>query len=124
VEEQIKNGKSVILEIDVNGALQIKKIFNDAVLIFLIPPTMEELSARLKSRDTESDETICDRLRRARDEIELISKYDYLVVNDDISKAVRCINCIVKAEYRKPFRSKNFIDSLKKAPQVKLNKGN
>jgi guanylate kinase len=112
VEEQINNGKAVILEIDVNGALQIKNIFNDAVLIFLIPPTMNELAARLRTRDTEPDETICDRLRRACDEIELISKYDYLIVNDDITKAAHDINCIVKAEYRKPFRNKEFISSL------------
>ncbi len=112
VEEQIDLGKAVILEIDVNGALQVKAKFHEAILIFLIPPTFEELACRLKNRNTESQETINDRLRRAKDETKLIDKYDYLVLNDEVEFAVNKINCIVKSEYLKPCRNKIFIDSL------------
>ena len=115
VEQQIALGKAVILEIEVNGALQIKEIFPEAVLIFLIPPNIKELANRLKNRRTESEETIQDRLRRAREEIELIEEYDYLVVNDEIKNATNSINCIVKAEYLKPLRQKAFITGLEES---------
>ena len=113
VEEQIKEGKAVILEIDVNGALQVKEKFKDAVLIFLIPPTLEELYFRLVGRNTENEEVIQDRLRKARDEINLLDKYDYLVINDEVLKAVEKINYIINAEYLKPHRNKVFIENLK-----------
>jgi guanylate kinase len=112
VEEQIELGKAVILEIEVNGALQVKEKFSEAVLVFLIPPTFEELANRLTTRNTESRETIKDRLRRARDEIRLIDKYDYLVLNDEVGLAVDRINCIVKSEFLKPCRNKVLIDNL------------
>lgn len=112
VEEQINKGKAVILEIEVNGALQVKEKFDEAVLIFLIPPTLALLKERLVGRNTESAETIEDRLRRAKDEINLIDKYDYLVVNDYIEKAVLRINSIVKAESLRPSRNLDFVNSL------------
>ncbi len=109
VEEQISNGKTVVLEIEVNGALQVKEKFEDSVLIFLIPPTIEELSRRLICRNTESKESIEDRLKRARDEIKLIDKYDYLVINDYVENAVSRIDTIVEAEHLKPHRCNNDI---------------
>ena len=105
VSEQIDKGKAVVLEIDVNGALQVKDKFPDAVLIFLIPPTMRELEKRLINRNTEDRESIEDRLRRAHEEMQLIDKYDYLVVNDKVEEAVNGINTIVNAESLKPFRN-------------------
>lgn len=111
VQEQIRKGKTVVLEIEVNGALQVKRRFNDAVLIFLIPPTKEELANRLIYRNTEDRETIEDRLKRAEEEVRLIDQYDYLVVNDTVEQAVSMIDTIVLAESMKPSRSvKAIID--------------
>jgi guanylate kinase len=102
VEDQIEKGKVVL----VNGALQVKDKFPEAVLIFLMPPTMRILEQRLIVRNTEDKETIEDRLRRAREEVRLIDKYDYLVINDKVEDAENDINTIVNAEYLKPFRHK------------------
>ncbi|MCL2355800.1 MAG: guanylate kinase [Defluviitaleaceae bacterium] len=117
VEEQIENGKIVVLEIDVHGALQVKEKFPAAVLIFLIPPSLPELSARLNNRGTEDAVTIEARLKRALEEVPLINRYNYLVVNDDIPDAVHKIDSIVTAERLKPARSakiiQEFIDSQK-----------
>ncbi|KAI4454002.1 guanylate kinase-related [Holotrichia oblita] len=112
VNEQIALGKAVFLEIEVNGALQVKEKFNDAVLIFLLPPTMNELRQRLISRNTEDPETIEDRLRRAREEIKLIDKYNYLVVNDYVDNAVNEINTIIEAEYLKPHRNMSLLENF------------
>ncbi len=112
VEEQIAKNKYVVLEIDVNGALQVQEKFDNCILIFLIPPSMEELSHRLITRNTESKETIEDRLTRAHEEIKLIDKYDYIVINDDVDKAVEKINMIVSAESLKPFRNSSIIKKL------------
>ena len=104
VEEQIERGKMVVLEIEVNGALQVKEKFTEAVLIFLIPPTLDELARRLAFRNTEDALEIEDRLRRALEEIQLIDQYDYLVVNNDIATVLAEIDSIVCAETLKPHR--------------------
>ncbi|MDR3240473.1 MAG: guanylate kinase [Clostridiales bacterium] len=109
VEEQIEKGKAVVLEIEVNGALQVREKFQETVLIFLMPPTLEELSRRLIQRNTEEAGVIEDRLRRAREEIKLVEKYDYLVINDKVDDAVNCINTIVEAEFLKPPRNRDAI---------------
>lgn len=113
VLEQIELGKNVILEIDVNGALQIKEIFENCILIFLVPPTFDELEKRLIGRNTEDTDTIKRRLIRAKNEIQLIDKYDYLVINDTVENAVNTINTIVTAESCKPVRCINEISQLK-----------
>ncbi len=113
VEEQIEAGKTVILEIDVNGALQVKEKFPQAVLLFLLPPTHSELQRRLETRATENLETIHQRLRRTEDEIKLIDKYDYLVINDDIDQAACQIRGIVRSEMLRPVRSADKIDQFK-----------
>jgi guanylate kinase len=113
VEQKISQGHTVVLEIEVNGALQVREKLENCVLIFLAPPTMEELARRLISRNTESPETIEDRLYRAEEEIELIDKYDYLVVNDSVSAAVARINAIVDVESLKPFRCRGLVHKLK-----------
>ena len=118
VEEQIDQGKVVVLEIEVNGALQVKEKFPEAVLIFLIPPTMSELSRRLEFRNTEDLLEIEDRMTRALEEIGLIDRYDYLVINDQLEKATDEIDAIVRAEYLKPHRSldriEKFVGSVEK----------
>ena len=113
VKEQIAKGKTVILEIEVNGALQVKEKFPDCVLIFLLPPTKEELERRLIGRATEDSEVIEFRLKRAEEEIRLIHEYDYLVINDDINEAVRNIDVIASVESLKPCRSAKKILKFK-----------
>lgn len=113
VQEQIEKDNTVILEIDVNGALQVKENFPDCVLIFMMPPTMKELRERLEKRKTEDPEVIENRLKRAEEEIDLIDQYDYLVINDDIEKAADKIRCIVSAEKLKPCRNSLVVDKFK-----------
>ena len=115
VEEQISQAKVVILEIEVVGALQVKEKFPDAVLIFLIPPSLDELEQRLVGRNTEDAAVIRSRLKKALEELTLVDNYDYLVVNDSVALAVEKVNAIVVAERLKPTRCKaeihNFINS-------------
>jgi len=113
VEQKINEGSTVVLEIEVNGALQVQAQFKNCILIFLVPPTMKELARRLVTRNTESAETIEDRLYRAEEEVELIDKYDYLVINNDVEEAVRRIDAIVAVESMKPFRSQGVVSELR-----------
>lgn len=98
VDQTIAEGFDILLEIEVKGALKIKEKFNETVLIFIIPPTFTELTSRLLGRRTETEEVVNYRLARAREELKLFKQYDYIVINDDISHAVRQINAIVEAE--------------------------
>ncbi|MBP9192854.1 MAG: guanylate kinase [Ignavibacteria bacterium] len=89
VNENIENGKNVIFDIDVNGAVNIKKIYgNKAILIFIMPPDLDTLKERLKKRGTESIEQINERIKRVDLEIGKKNDFDYIVVNDDLQKAV------------------------------------
>ena len=94
---KLNEGLNVILEIEVQGAAQIKKIFPEAVTVFLIPPDKEELRKRLIGRGTEDMDTVEKRLKRASEEIELLPHYDFVVVNDTVENAVKRINTVVKA---------------------------
>ncbi len=98
VERQLMEGNNIILEIEVQGALQVKKKYNDAVLIFTMPPTIAELRRRLVNRGTEDMETIDKRIKRAEEELEYLPQYDYIVINDTVEQAVRDVDCIVRAE--------------------------
>ena len=88
VEECLKKGKNIILEIDTKGALNIKKLIPEAKLIFILPPSMEELESRLRGRHTESEEAIQKRLESIKLEIENSKQFDYKVVNDTVENAV------------------------------------
>lgn len=88
VEECLKNGDNLILEIDTKGALNVKRLMPDAVLIFIAPPSVEELEARLRGRHTETEDAIQKRLASIKLEIENSKKFDYTVVNDKVEKAV------------------------------------
>lgn len=88
VEATLKQGKDVFLEIEVQGALQVMKQCPDALSIFLIPPSLEELEARLRKRGTESEEILQKRLAKAREEMKFTGNFKYTVVNDDIDQAV------------------------------------
>lgn len=88
VEQRIENGKTVILVIEVNGAANIKKIYPGSLSIFVMPPSSQELESRLRGRQTESEADIVKRLNIAKDEIQQSKNYDYIVVNDELEKAV------------------------------------
>lgn len=113
VKEQLDKNKNVILEIEVNGANKVKKIFQDAVLIFLTPPNILELRKRLVNRGTEGEDIINMRMERASNEFEQIYKYDYIVINTKVENAVHDINTIVKAESMKASRNLELKDILK-----------
>ncbi len=107
---KLNEGLNVILEIEVQGAAQIKKIFPEAVTVFLIPPDKEELRKRLIGRGTEDMDTVEKRLKRASEEIELLPHYDFVVVNDTVENAVKRINTVVKAA---KMGSQRYIDKIK-----------
>jgi len=98
VEDTLKEGKNVILEIEVQGALKVKQKFPEGVFIFLLPPSLDELHNRITTRGTNSVESIRNRMSVAADEIRLIEHYDYAVVNDEVEKACDKIKSIVVAE--------------------------
>jgi guanylate kinase len=102
VLDALNQGMDVVLEIDVQGALQVKSKYPDGVLIFLIPPSRAELAERLKNRGTDSSEAIEERLKWAEKEIKEIVKYDYLVINEDLTDAVQRVCAIITAERCRP----------------------
>lgn len=99
VEEQIRSGKDVVLEIDVKGAIQVKERWPHGVYIFLLPPTMGELENRLRKRQTEAAEAIRQRLSVAIDELNFLPLYDYQLVNDDVGTATAKLQAIIMAEH-------------------------
>ncbi|BCS81515.1 guanylate kinase [Anaerocellum diazotrophicum] len=105
VFEALERGYDVILEIETKGALQIKKVFSDAVLIFLLPPSIKELYKRLVKRGTESEDEIRARLEIAKSEIKLVPEYDYCVINDNVEDAAEKIQKIIEVE---KLKSKRF----------------
>lgn len=108
VFDEIEKGEIVLLEIDVQGALQIKEKYKEAVFIFLIPPTMDELKSRLVKRDTETEDEIETRYRNAFKELDFVGEYDYFVINDVIDNAVKDIETIIAAEKLRVKRHKNI----------------
>ena len=113
VEEQLKEGKNVILEIEIQGALNIKGMFPDAVLLFIMPPSAKELERRLVGRGTEDEATIRARLSRASEEAQGVENYNYIVINDDVDACVETIDSIVKSEKRKAANNINLINNIK-----------
>jgi len=111
VLKEIEKGEIVLLEIDVQGALQIKKNYKNVVFVFLLPPTMDELKNRIIKRGTETEEDIELRLKNAFEELDFVGEYDYFVVNDKVEDAVKDIEHIIKAE---KLRVKRHSDIKKK----------
>ena len=109
VNEMLKNGKDVILEIEVQGALKVKEKCPDANMVFIIPPSFSALEFRLRSRGTESDDVIAKRLEKARSEYLMVDKYDYIVINDDIDKAADEIRAIIMSSRCKKDKRKNLL---------------
>ena len=108
VFDEIEKGEIVLLEIDVQGALQIKEKYKEAVFIFLIPPTMDELKSRLVKRDTETEDEIETRYRNAFKELDFVGEYDYFVINDVLENAVSSIENIIAAEKLRVKRHKDI----------------
>lgn len=113
VEEQMAAGKNVILEIEIQGALKIKEKFPESLLIFVTPPSADELKRRLEGRGTESADVIAQRLARATEESEGIEAYDYIVVNDDLDTCVDEVHRLVEAARRAPVRCQDFIKEIR-----------
>ncbi|MDO4661857.1 MAG: guanylate kinase [Tissierellia bacterium] len=105
VERKINEGKIVILEIDVQGAMNIKKSTDDGVFVFIAPPSLAELRNRIEKRGTETLEDINIRMNNAIGELKCINEYDYLVVNDHLNSAINSVNEIINAEKHRVFRS-------------------
>ena len=114
VEEQLNAGKDVILEIEIQGALKVKKKFPDTLLLFVSPPSAGELKNRLVGRGTETMEVIDSRLARAVEEAEGIEDYDYLVINDDLEECVEEVNHIIRNEHYRVSRNREVIERMRK----------
>ena len=113
VEQKLEEGKDVILEIEIQGAMKVKEAFPETVLLFVTPPTACELKNRLTGRGTESEAVIDSRLRRAVEEADGMDRYDYLVVNDDLEICTRELHDIIQGEHRRSFRNTEFMERLK-----------
>ena len=114
VERQLEKGKDVILEIEIQGALKIKKNFPTALLMFVMPPDAAELKKRLEGRGTESQEVIEKRLKRASEEAEGIEQYDYIVINDKLEECVEEMHSLVQAAHCAPSRNEERIENMRK----------
>lgn len=112
VEEQLSRGIDVILEIDVQGAMKVKKAFPNAVMIFIAPPSMAELKSRLIGRNTETLELIEKRFATAEKEIAMLPEYEYVVTNDVVEMAVNRMESIITAEKCKVSRSDALLAKL------------
>lgn len=113
VEQKLEEGKDVILEIEIQGAMKVKEAFPETVLLFVTPPTACELKNRLTGRGTESEAVIDSRLRRAVEEADGMDRYDYLVVNDDLEICTRGLHDIIQGEHRRSFRNTEFMERIK-----------
>lgn len=112
VEQRLAEGKDVILEIEVQGAMQVKKLCPEAVTVFILPPDFETLKARLTGRGTENEATVNNRLQKAREEMEYVSGYDYAVVNHLVPVAAEDIEAILRAEKLKTKNQKEMIEGV------------
>ncbi|MCF0154744.1 MAG: guanylate kinase, partial [Veillonella sp.] len=110
-------GKSVLLEIDIQGAMQVKERYSDAIFIYIVPPSLTELSARLRGRATDAEDVIDKRLSLACSELALAHRYDYIVVNDDLDEACEKTASILRAESCKISRNKEKIQYIYKQYQ-------
>lgn len=114
VNRLVDEGRDVLLEIEVNGALQVRKIFPDSVLLFVTPPSAEALKSRLVGRKTESMEEIENRLSISSKESLLMDKYDYLIVNDEVSAAVKEVHDIIECEILRTGRNSVMIEKMQR----------
>ena len=113
VEQKMAEGKDVILEIEIQGALKVKKRFPDALLLFVTPPSAEELRRRLVGRGTETLEVINARLARAAEEASDMEAYDYLLINDDLDRCVEEMHQLIQLQHRKTSYHLDFLSKMR-----------
>ena len=113
VEKKLEEGRDVILEIEIQGALNVKKMFPDTLLLFVTPPSAEELKKRLVGRGTETMDVIESRMNRACEEAEGMENYDYLIINDSLDKCVEEMHDIIRGEHRRSSRNREFMREIK-----------
>src|SRR5215510_1242214 len=112
VQEQIENGYDVILDIDVQGARQVKSTMSQATAVFILPPSFTELERRLRARMLEPDDVIRRRLEIAKGEILFYRDYDYIIINDILGNSIRLLECIVSTGAAKPQRQQSRIEEI------------
>lgn len=110
IEENLSQGKDVFLEIEVQGAMKVKERMPDGIFIFLAPPNLQELESRIVNRGTDNEEIIYERMQKAREEIDMMKHYDYVVINDQVENAVAKINAIIQSEH---LRVSRVVDAIK-----------
>ena len=113
VEEKMAEGKDVILEIEIQGALKVKEKFPETLLIFVVPPSAEELKKRLIGRGTETMEVIEQRMNRATEEAEAMDAYDYILVNDDLNQAVESLHNLIQSQHMQARCNAELIKTMK-----------
>ena len=114
VEEQMRAGKDVILEIEIQGALRIKGQYPEAVLIFVTPPSAEELRSRLVNRGTETDEVIRKHMNRAADEAVGVEAYDYILINEDVERSTELLHKVIQIQHMRVSQKLPFIYEINK----------
>lgn len=123
VEEQLEQGKDVLLEIEMQGGMLVKEQFPDALLIFVSPPSAQILRERLTGRGTESPEEIEKRLQRAVEEVQYMKDYDYIIVNDKLEDAVAKVNDLIRYDHYKACNSKPMIEKMEQELAAFAKKG-
>ena len=118
VEEQLQAGRNVILEIEIQGAMKIKEKIPEAVLVFVTPPTIEELRSRLTGRGTETADVIASRLRRAAEESEGMDNYDYILINDQVEDCVDQLHQIILSERCRAQRNEELINTIQEEARI------
>lgn len=113
VEEQLEAGRDVILEIEIQGAMKVREMFPDTLLMFVTPPDADTLRERLVGRGTETPEVVKARLKQAFEEAKGMDAYDYLVVNDKLTVCVEEVHSIIRGEHRKMSRNEKFINRIR-----------
>ena len=113
VDRKLNEGKNVLLEIEIQGAMQIKEKYPEALLVFVMPPSARELKDRLTKRGTETEDVIEKRMKRAVSESEGIENYDYIVINEDVDKCTALLHNIIQSAACTPSRQKDFIEKIR-----------
>ena len=114
VFDNIEAGKDVLLEIEIQGALKVKEKFPEAMLVFIMPPSAEELKRRLVGRGTEDAQTIQARLKRAGEEADSIQQYDYTVINDTVENCVETLHALIQSQRARVGNHREFIAQVQK----------
>ncbi|MFA9463887.1 MAG: guanylate kinase [Velocimicrobium sp.] len=118
VMRELEAGNNVILEIEIRGALKVKKQFPEALLLFIVPPSATCLKERLLKRGTESAQIIARRMAKAYEEVVYVKEYDYIVMNDQLDECVEQVNCIVRNEKARTKRNEAFLDEMKEELKI------